>query len=731
MKAWWTAAELAGLPGMPGTERAIQLRAKREGWHSRVREDVENGRPPLEYHVDSLPRETREHLAAEALAAPTSVPAVAQAAGTPGAAGASPAIDDRGHPVAPSPREESPSSRGPLLFHLKDWQRRTMEARAALAGEVSRLQMTLGLSMSAGVTAVVRAIREGSLAPHLAALVPIANARGGTSGTRTLSRATLIGWCNAHAEGGAAALAPRPARSPDDIPDWAPALMKLYGRPQKPSLAGVLERDLPPVLAGTGIEAPSYEQARRFLARCSTQTRLHGRLGPRAMQAVRAYRARGTENLWPAAVYVPDGHTFDAEVAHPFHGQPFRPEITTIIDAHTRKAAGWSVALAESALAVADAYRHAFTTTGICAIAYSDNGPGETSAMLDDPVTGLLARLGVTHETGRPGNAQGHGIIERLNKTLWVEAAKTLPTYLGADMDDDARKRAYKITRRDIDRVGKSRLLIDWQDFLAMCEAAVAAYNARPHSALPAVWDPETGRKRHMSPNEMWERGVREGCEIDILTPGLAADLFRPEVRRFTRRGLVSWLGNQYFHRALEPLHGEEVAVGYDIHDASKVWVRDFQGRLICEAAWNGNRSDFFPPRTVARAKAEQRAKGRLRLLDGRRAEIEAELNPAVTIEMKPAVTIDPETRARGEAEIVRIETRQAPAPAIPADPDARPTFGDDVAWMRWLADRPDRALPEDRRHLTDKLKEPTFRMLAEVECIDLATLGAIASAAA
>ncbi len=148
------------------------------------------------------------------------------------------------------------------------------------------------------------------------------------------------------------------------------------------------------------------------------------------------------------------------------------------------------------------------------------------------------------------------------------------------------------------------------------------------------------------------------------------------------------------------------------------MWVRDFQGRLICEALWNGHRSDFFPVSYVRNA-AEQRAKGRLGRVDEKRAEIEAELNPATLIEMKPAVTIDLDTLKRGEDEIARVEARNAATP-VAVLPGVRPTFGDDVSWIRWLAENPGLILPRDRDLLAEKLKEPAFRLLIEVEGIDV-----------
>lgn len=64
MKHWFSAAELVGLPGMPGTDRAIQLRAKREAWKSQPRAGRGGGR---EYSLASLPPATRAHLAAQDL----------------------------------------------------------------------------------------------------------------------------------------------------------------------------------------------------------------------------------------------------------------------------------------------------------------------------------------------------------------------------------------------------------------------------------------------------------------------------------------------------------------------------------------------------------------------------------------------------------------------------------------------------------------------------------------
>ena len=60
VKEWYSAAELAGLPGMRTSVSGIIRQAKSESWQSRPRQGRGGG---LEYHISSLPAETRTALA--------------------------------------------------------------------------------------------------------------------------------------------------------------------------------------------------------------------------------------------------------------------------------------------------------------------------------------------------------------------------------------------------------------------------------------------------------------------------------------------------------------------------------------------------------------------------------------------------------------------------------------------------------------------------------------------
>ena len=60
MRKWFTAQELAGLPGLPTTDRNVRLMAEREGWEGQRR----LGSKAVEYSFAVLPAETQAALAA-------------------------------------------------------------------------------------------------------------------------------------------------------------------------------------------------------------------------------------------------------------------------------------------------------------------------------------------------------------------------------------------------------------------------------------------------------------------------------------------------------------------------------------------------------------------------------------------------------------------------------------------------------------------------------------------
>jgi putative transposase len=613
MKTHYSCAELAAmkLPGLPASERNMRERAQREGWVSR-QVSCQGGKGGLrtEYQPPKAVRETM--LTQQLQSSPSGTVAPITAPALPCGAIATGLFSSPMVPVQAS-------------HELKDWQRKSAEARAAIIAEVKRLAGLAGTEKA--IQAVIALAANNELPEQLQRLVPVANAKTGSDGKRTLSRRSIYRWMK-ESEQGFSALAPR-IREGMKVPVWAPALLSLYQNPQKPSLKKCLD-DLPGVLQA-GVQTPSYWAAQRFVDKMSNLELQRGRMGPREHKSVRAYVKRDTSEMWPGDAYTADGHTFDAEVAHPKHGRPFRPEITSVLDIATRKSVGWSIDLAESTWAVLDALRNAVETGGIPAIFYVDNGSGYKNALMGDEATGFMARLSITISHSLPYNSQARGIIERSHQSIWIRGAKDLPTYMGAPMDREAKQSAFKITRSDIKKAGVSALLMPWAEFTTWCQAQVDAYNNRPHRGLPKITDAE-GKRRHQTPNEAWEAAIKEGWKPEVVEADESADLFRPYQEVTTRRAMVQLFSNSYFNRDLEHYHGEKVRVGYDIHDASHVWVRDREGRLICVAEFEGNKKSYFPVSAIEQA-AENRAKGRIKRAEAKIEEAEAELNPPVLIE--------------------------------------------------------------------------------------------------
>lgn len=581
---------------------------------------------------------------------------------------------------------------------LTERQRQIAEARASILLHVLQLAQSGGIDRAMYQVAEAAAAR--TLPPALAPLVAIANARAGAS--RTLTRATLYRWMSLFDPERPRAvdgLAPRNSgqtkrakwlRKTADA--WAEAALRLYQRPQKPTIRWVheeLPKHLPP-----SVKAPSYDSLRRFFASMGNVAIHAGRMGPRAIKAITPFIRRDKGDLWPGEVMMADGHQFDAEVAHPRHGGPFRPELTGVLCAGTRRLLGWSIDLAESGLAVLDALRVATMNSHMGEIFYVDWGSGYRNAMISAPGVGLLTRLGMTLKHSIPYNSQARGVMERLHKSIWVRAAKELPTYMGRDMDPEAGHKVHKLTRKDIKDFGHSRRLMPWADFLRFAADHAERYNNHPHRGLPKIDDPETGKPRHMTPNEAWAAAMQDAEQQGRVMPTLdtaeADHLFRPQTARRVIRGEIRLFGNTYFSPELTEHHGDGVNVGYDIHDPSQVWVHDADGVLLCKAELDGNKRPMFSDsvraeaHSVSQRNSIQRAKGREKRLQDQLDEVRRELHGGPLV-----LENDPTPRAGFVADAMAAEVVQAQITAISA-PEARaeqsrPLFMTQNARYEWL----------------------------------------------
>ncbi|MEM6372342.1 MAG: DNA-binding protein [Pseudomonadota bacterium] len=752
---FYTAKEIArivkaaGVTNFPTTQRRVHEHAVRSGWQGlpsdlcRKREGKGGG---MEYHLSLLPE---------------AVQSVIRSKETATALLAAQALEVQ------TDRQQL-ALRGSMDLQAR--QRMVMERRSQVVLAIDRYRIAQSTTLAIAIRAFVAAqdayaarqqaeqmrdagepIRGRELA--LLAELPLLTQEAGfgltqdvlalandrDNGSSRISRSTAYRWFQLRKEGGVAALAPARTKEEAPLPEGFAAFLKHYATPSKKDMTAALE-----AYGETDIgrrHPLTIAQVRYTLkVKLNDIERNVGREGLRTLRNRLPYIGRTTDSLLPTSVYVADGKTFDAEVADPRSNRPMKPEITTVMDVKTRVVVGYAISRKENTVAVVEALRNSCVQHGIPAMFYTDRGAGyknkaiDGDKAVDGDVAGLMGRLSITKMHALPYNSQAKGNIERLNKTIWNAAAKTLPTYLGKDMDKEASAKVHKLTRSEIDKFGQSRLLPTWEDFRALCDEVIARYNARPHSSLRKIADPETGKMRHMSPLEAWDQHVSEGFEPIPVDEELRDDLFRPYVIRTVRRALVEWNTNTYFNDLLVGYHGEKVMVGYDDNDAERVWVREFDpnidepGKLICVATFSGNKQAYVPL-TAQRAAEKRRAKGRLRLVERKVRDINEELHGnGLLPHMQPAPFVDvpatPELVPAEPSEPQPLET-DATSEVLPTHGPRRRIFRSDEELAMWAMQNPEEVTENQKRLLEDVMQSGTAQTQFRMAGIDMEAFAA------
>ncbi len=534
-------------------------------------------------------------------------------------------------PSVPPEIEVSPNAVVPCAVgDLAEWQLRIAAARSIVLAEAELLCEQLGVDK--GLRAFVELVGKGAVRPEIVEALRQANARRRT-GERPLCKSTLYGW-RALAAGAVTPaerltrLAPDGAGKKWGLDQDLAAVLAKYRSPNKPSLRWCVAQ----VANERGCNLDSlYSSARRQIAKLPKPVFYVGRNTGAALKALQPFRRRDFLALAPNDVWSGDGHSAKLRIAHPDTGNPFVPEVTMILDVATRYIVGWSVSLSENCLAVSDALRHGVSRHGIPLVYYSDNGGGQKNKMLDAPVTGILGGLGIHHETGIPGNAQGRGAIERLWPSATIPLARRFATFQGRGADRDT----LRSVAREIDRglraakrgdvTALPKRLPTWQEFLDALEDDVEAYNrTHRHRSLPKL-----DGVNHATPAEY--RAARlAGTEVQVPPPAELQALFMPSVMRLAARGEVRLWNGIYFHPDLMLVDGERVRVCYDIHHVSYVLVRKASGEFICRAELGGNSSSYMPLPFIERLREERAARQRARL-EAKLAGVEAERRGSTT----------------------------------------------------------------------------------------------------
>lgn len=405
------------------------------------------------------------------------------------------------------------------------------------------------------------------------------------------------------------------------------AFLIFYCRPSRPPITEAW-RAAQGWFANQSLPCPAVDTFYRIEKSLPVTIKYRGRMTGSEWRGLKAYVARDVSMFQSNDIWVADGHSMKAKVQHPIHGQPFTPEITVVIDWVSRRIVGWSVDLSESTIAVSAALRHAEQQTRARPLVfYSDNGSGECGKLIDCPIHGTLARQGITHETGIPGNPQARGIIERLWQVTTIPMARTYPTCTWKGSDKEAvRKMLVGLNKKD----GAGRAVLpSWRQLLDDCERVLG-------------WDGEYNRLHahraldERTPIEEYAKKLDPNAELCGPTDDELAVLWMPEVGRTPQRGVISIFGNEYANKMLVDAlaEGEKVRVRFDIHNADQVWVLRMDGTFLCVAEWNAHKRAAFPVAYMDK-KRQDRADGKIKRAQRDINEANAELGNVIEVQGK------------------------------------------------------------------------------------------------
>lgn len=502
-----------GLPNMPRTVIGLRKKAQRDGWQTRRRQGKGGGVEyalPIEIRAAIMKRQSDE--LAEKM--PKMLPQV-----RPGTAMSAQALAE-------------------AAKLLNEKQRSVADARCAVVAAVLGIKYQYGCSAKAAVAQFLGLLAESKLDAVTLGNLEKANDR---SRSAKVGERTLDGWISAYLKAENAterlvALAPKTTKAvkPIESYGWLPMFMQFHNIPSAPKLAHSYRRFVQWAEAENMPvnDVPNLSMVRRVWDKLPLIMQERGRKTGAAYKSLLPYVKRDWGALKPNDVWIGDGHSFKAKVAHPVHGRPFKPEVTVIIDGCTRFVVGFSVSLAESCVAVSDALRIGVKHFGLPIIYYSDNGGGQTGKTIDHEITGITSRLGIRHETGIAGNPQGRGIIERWWKDNLIEMARQYETFAGAGMDSSTKNLMYRKMESAFNALEKGKDLTEeqqkylkklpgWSRFIADVVKCIDEYNNRPHGELPR--HPDGGRALFAEGLSGNEAGTGRDC-AGYVVGGRAGD---------------------------------------------------------------------------------------------------------------------------------------------------------------------------------------------------------------
>lgn len=540
----YTAGELAAALGV--TDRAVQMRARREGWQARRRPGRGGGN---EWLVVSMPEGTA--LAVRMAEERTAVAAAASAhPSTPSAPSTLPGAPA---PLDPKRRQQALARLDLVRLYL-DWLRRhgkSVQSRADFlaaydGGAWPQLLATVGpVSWKTLERWKVQQRRAGDL-------MAIADKRGlahrGKSLLTERHRQIILGKA-LHINN--------------------PAISYVCNQ-----VTGLCKAE--------GLHVPSPATIRRFLNQYMGDCYAEWTFIREGKKAWNDKAAIWFERNWGLVevgdILIADGHTLNFETTNPDTGKPCRMTMVLWFDGASNYPLGWELMPTENTASISAALRRACIRLGkVPRIAYLDNGKAFRAKHFKGcadfrqaGIVGLYEDLGVQviHAWAYHGQSKP---IERFFGTFH-ELENWVPSYTGRSIDTKPARmhRGEAMHRKLYDALGGRPLTVQ------ETHAAIA------HFFDAYVLRPQRGHLDGRTPHEIFSAGRGPGLTADDLNR-LNLWMLSREVREIDRGGTVRLLGRRYF---APELYGKKhaVVVRYDDQRPHSVLVYATDGRFLAEA---------------------------------------------------------------------------------------------------------------------------------------------------
>lgn len=439
MSNWYSAKELVGLPGMPGTPQNITAKAKREDWESRKRAGKGGGR---EYSLAALPLEAQAALLKKQAPTPAArpVPSVTNA----------PTID----------RES--------LWDA--YERKPQSVKDEAARRLAALQ------------AVERLVEGGALKTE--ALMQVAKVYGE-------SRATLYRWQKmvkrADESDWLALLAPgyqgRTATAECDTEAWE-FFKSMYLRFEGPTEAGCYDLLLEAATKHDW-KVPSLRTLNRWVKKIPLTVRVLAREGEHAMMRLYPSQQRTVRDMHSLYWINGDGYQHNVFVKFP-DGTIGRPKTWFFQDIYSRRIVGFRTDRTEHTDVIRLALGDVIERYGIPEHCTIDNTRAAANKWMtggvknryrfkikeEDPM-GLMPQLGIQVHWTTVHNGRGHGQAKPIERAFGVgglgEHVDNHPKFSGASSGKNPMAKP--------ENYGETA--VEWEVFAEVLADRIRAWNAK------------------------------------------------------------------------------------------------------------------------------------------------------------------------------------------------------------------------------------------------------------